>query len=242
MLILVINLKQDTSKMARIGAALDKLGLKYERIEAVYGKAINREEHPEIYKGDSCIVRHNFLSKAILKGRLTDGELGCAMSHLKAYNHVLNSGKSGALILEDDFIPDCNLMSVFQKAIQEKPDADIISGAGYTNNGVRNAFWYSWSDLPGTDRQIKRLGIPGLNWFFNRRRRQCPACCYYISARACERLLFLAYPVRFEADVLTGMLAMNGFHYYLMQPELGHIEGESSIYSLGGGHGGTRFI
>ncbi len=236
--VLVINLDESRDRLEQIKLALDKYAIPFTRIPAINGSVIERNEHPEIYKGSKCLVKNTFISHSILTGNLTDGELGCALSHLKAYNYILCNKLDGAIILEDDFVPDCNIVEVITNALKVKPKADIITGRAGLHIGLRNAFWNTFSKIPNTDRKIIRVGIPGFNWFFNRRRRHSSTGCYYISAKACSKLLFLAYPVRFESDVLTGMVAMNGLKYYSIQPPLGKTFGEATIRK----HGGTKFI
>ncbi len=238
MQVLVLSLKEDQERRERIAQALNYFGVKFQIIDAIRGKNIDRENDPRVFNGKSCVVRHNFLSKTTLVGNLTDGELGCAMSHLKAYQYIVDSNEPGAVILEDDFVPECDLVSVFEKALRYCKDADIISGVGKKHEGIRHAFWHRLKKMPNSDYKIMRAGIPHLDWFFNRRRRQGLTCCYYISKDACEKLLKIGYPVRFESDVLTGMLAMNKLKYYFIQPHLGRTYGGSSI----GVHGGAHFI
>lgn len=237
MLVLVINLKEDQERLDQISKAHKFWNIDFVRIDAVRGSKIDRENNPEIFNGEFTIIRHNFLSKTTLTGHLTDGELGCALSHLEAYKYILNSGEKEAIILEDDFVPNCNVIDVFTKALKCKPDAEIITGAGPLRTGLRHAFWSRLHYISGTDRKIMRVGIPGLDWFFNRRRRHSLTSCYYIKAQTCEHLMKLAYPVRLESDVLIGMVAFNKVKYYTIQPSLGETRGVSSIQD----HGGAKF-
>lgn len=239
MQIFVINLEKDKKRYATITESLNKFNLKFERIDAVYGASINRSEDPSIFTGNECLVRHNCLSSTKLLGNLTDGELGCALSHLNVYKEIVKRNLPGAIILEDDFIVTSQLDFIFSQALQVLPNADVISGIGNIHAGLRLAFWHRTRKIPQTNFTITRLGIPGLDWFFNRRRRSGTTSCYYVSNKACQRLLKIGYPVRFESDVLLGMVAYNKLAYYAIEPKLGESPiVESSI----GEHGGTKFI
>lgn len=239
MQIFVINLEKDKERFAQIAASLNEYKLPFERIEAVYGASINREEDPSIFTGKEWLVRHNCLSSTKLVGNLTDGELGCALSHIKVYKEIVARNLPGAIILEDDFIVTSKLDFIFDKALEVLPKADVISGIGNIHAGLRLAFWRIRRKIPDTNFTITRLGIPGLDWIFNRRRRSGMTTCYYISNKACQKLLKLAYPVRFESDVLLGMVAFNKLAYYCIEPKLGNL---SPIDSTIGQHGGTKFI
>lgn len=239
MQIFVINLEKDKERYAQIADSLNKFKLNFERVDAVYGASINREEDPTIFTDKECVVKHNCLSSTKLIGNLTDGELGCALSHLKVYKEIVDRNLPGAIVLEDDFIVTSKLDYIFKKALEVLPKADVISGVGDIHAGLRLAFWHVRRKIPDTNFTITRLGIPGLDWFFNRRRRSGMTSCYYISNQACQKLLKLAYPVRFESDVLLGMVAFNKLAYYCIEPKLGNL---SPIDSTIGRHGGTKFI
>lgn len=239
MKIYVINLKKDVDRYKVVSGALEKLGLSWERVDAVQGSNVNREEHPEVFCGKEYIVRHNFLSKAILKGSLTNGELGCAMSHLRVYHKLALSGDEGAIILEDDFVPRENLSYFIEQALKAVPDADIIYCHGAIRAGLRSAFWLRPKKVPLTNKVVLRQGIPGFNWFFNRRRRRhMSTVCYWISRKAAMKLLDLGFPVKFESDVLTGMIAYNKLKFYVLYPGLGDLGGNPSSIQT---HGGTKF-
>lgn len=87
----IINLKQDTDKYGRMQKRLDKLGLKYTRFDAYYGKDLNSDY-------DLLISNYKeFIPKSVI---------GCGLSHYMAcYNHFKNDKNNIALILEDDAVP-----------------------------------------------------------------------------------------------------------------------------------------
>lgn len=243
MYVQVINLERNKDRLVRVAQELDRRGIKWERLEGVDGGLIDRSQRPDIFYGTEFTVRHNFLSKATYVGQLTNGELGCALSHLRAYHNILLSGENGGIIMEDDFMASTDVPAVVENALKVKPKADIISCYGVLKSGLRQAFWARSYKIPGTNKRITRVGIPGFDWFFNRRRRKGAAVCYWISKQACARLLEIGYPVKFEADVLTGMVAFNKLRYYLITPSLGYCleERDSDFKSTIGLHGGCRF-
>lgn len=238
MKVYVLNLKEDTERLKTISNALAELAIKWERIEAVRGSLINRQKHPEIFCGTEFVVKYNLFSRAYYRGSLTDGELGCALSHLKVYHQIAMSDEDGAIIMEDDFVPKENVISFVKKALDLKPNADIIYCHGAIKAGLRKAFWLLPQKIPGTDKVLQRQGIPGFNWFFNRRRRHMSTVCYWISKRAAIQLLELGYPVKFESDVLTGLIAYNHFKFYVIYPGLGKTSDFGSSIKT---HGGCKF-
>lgn len=83
MLIVVINLRRRTDRLAFMAAQLDALGLAFERIDAVDGSA------PDFGPASP---------------ELTAVERACALSHHKAWQHFLASGHERCLVLEDDVV------------------------------------------------------------------------------------------------------------------------------------------
>ena len=69
--IFVINLNGFTDRLERISRRLNRLGLDFERIPAVNGRSLSREEKQKISSGRS-------------RPSLSDSEIAHYMSHLKA--------------------------------------------------------------------------------------------------------------------------------------------------------------
>ena len=111
--IFVINLKKDTHKKEHMQNLLDKLGLKYEFIDAVYGKDLDTEYIKTVYDKEKAIES--------LGRELALGEIGCALSHKKVYNKMIKQDINISLILEDDVIIDKKILKFF-KYIDELPN------------------------------------------------------------------------------------------------------------------------
>lgn len=245
----VINLDRDKERWISCSSFLQKTPLEVTRVQGVEGKLVDRSLSPWITKKSEYVVRHNALSRAILKGQLTDGELGCSLSHLNVYNIIANDVTiEGALVLEDDMITHPDVVDVLSKALSQVPSADVISLSSSNPKSYRTAIWNKKVPIEGTDYFIKRIGMKGplgtsLDWFFNRRRRVADAACYYITRKACLKLLDLAYPVRFDADTLLGMLAFNKLDYYMILDKENKTicHTDRNFDSAIGPHGGTRF-
>jgi GR25 family glycosyltransferase involved in LPS biosynthesis len=88
--VFVINLDKDVDRLAFMDAQLRKLSIEYERQPALRGTDIDPNEYNE--------------SEALERGKhaLIPGELGCAASHKRIYQHMLERGLEYAIVLEDD--------------------------------------------------------------------------------------------------------------------------------------------
>lgn len=106
--IYVISLEQDVNKRNKISEILTSYGLKYHFVNAIYGKNLSEQERQfHIEKSTGKILDRGFMP--------TPGEIGCTLSHMKAYEQIVNTGDEWACILEDDVILDQR----FQKFIRE---------------------------------------------------------------------------------------------------------------------------
>jgi GR25 family glycosyltransferase involved in LPS biosynthesis len=94
--IYVINLAKDTARMASMAAQLSAQGLVFERVEAVVGTDITAVQRRAVYSGFWFRVFH---------GRnATSNELGCTLSHRKAWQLMLDRGQDWAVFFEDDVL------------------------------------------------------------------------------------------------------------------------------------------
>lgn len=84
--ILYINLNRAISRKNMMEKILSENNLNYERIEAIDGYLNSKNEHKQNY---------NFR-------KLTIGEIGCVLSHIKAIQTAIDKGYEYALIMEDD--------------------------------------------------------------------------------------------------------------------------------------------
>lgn len=91
----VINLARDRARLDVIASSLSQAGIAYARHSAVDGKRHSRLIHR--------VFRQRFFSAAKAR-ELTDGEIGCALSHMSACRRMLREGAQKALILEDDAV------------------------------------------------------------------------------------------------------------------------------------------
>lgn len=100
---LVINLPGDKTRLSLISARLSRAGVNnLSIIEAIDGNDINKKDLELLYDEKAALNR---------TGRhFTRGELGCALSHQKAYRHIINNGLQWSFIFEDDAMPATDLI------------------------------------------------------------------------------------------------------------------------------------
>lgn len=97
MLRFVINLDRSKDRLDAITGKLDALGIDFQRVSAVDGSKISEEQKKELlYPID------HFETKVRFTRELTNGEIGCFLSHRECWKRLLDSDEKWALIMEDD--------------------------------------------------------------------------------------------------------------------------------------------
>ena len=91
----VINLDSRKDRLQSIDKDLKKINLEYERFSACDGKKI------EIYSKDI----DKYFDK---NNKLTPGQIGCALSHIKIWEKAIKDNNKYTLVLEDDAIIPSN--------------------------------------------------------------------------------------------------------------------------------------
>jgi GR25 family glycosyltransferase involved in LPS biosynthesis len=104
----LINLHNETKRYQHMKEQLDAAGILFEKIEAING----REYKPT----ESEYTDYNAIQKN--GATLSQGELGCALSHRIAYQKALESNEEYSLILEDDTVLPNNFKDIIEREIQ----------------------------------------------------------------------------------------------------------------------------
>ena len=94
--VFVINLRHRLGRRQAMLEQLAGVGLAPEFFPAIDGRALNREAMPEL-----CEARE-----------LSDGEVGCYLSHLGVWREIARRGLDCALVLEDDVLLDPPLLAL----------------------------------------------------------------------------------------------------------------------------------
>jgi len=112
-----INLKAEKTRLKFMTNQLNSLKILFERLEAVNGKEYLENGGNEY---DEKLTLKNHYSK------LTNGEIGCALSHKRCYQKFLNDPAykdiKYLLILEDDVELDKNFKNIIEKEIKKNEE------------------------------------------------------------------------------------------------------------------------
>ncbi|PMG52452.1 glycosyltransferase family 25 protein [Shewanella sp. 10N.286.52.B9] len=116
--VFVINLDKSTERMAFMQQQLEQLNIEFERVPAVYGKALTQTEIAAVFDEPSNLAKYDKV--------LNVGEIGCYLSHVNCWNMILEQQLDFALILEDDSILNPDLLSLIKSISHLSAQWDYI--------------------------------------------------------------------------------------------------------------------
>ena len=114
----VINLAANTGRMRSSAAQFACLGIAFERIEAVDGRALPQAEIERVY--DAAANRRRG------KDPLVAAEIGCYLSHVEAWRRIAEGQAGGGFVFEDDFRVSGDLEAVMTLLQQDRSDWNMV--------------------------------------------------------------------------------------------------------------------
>lgn len=116
--IFVINMAKAKDRMLSMKSQLDAQGLLFERIEAVDGSKLNAQQRKNEYSDWWYRLFHG--------SPMSNGNLGCTLSHRKIYNKILAKKLEWVVILEDDAVLDANFANLLEAIEMHTRDFDML--------------------------------------------------------------------------------------------------------------------
>ncbi|MSN96842.1 glycosyltransferase family 25 protein [Campylobacter sp. FMV-PI01] len=192
MKIFVINLEKDTHKKEIFIKNFSKFNLEYEFIKGVHGKELNKDElNKKVYDYKNCFM--------------TDGEIGCALSHLKIYEKMQDEDISHALILEDDAIFSDEFLEYFNKFdefLKDKKEFDMV------------CFMHQ------NDEYFKNLTIKIDDFKIYKIAKGVGCYGYVITKNSAKKLLKINTPLILEADCWVQFIKMCDLQVYCLDKNI----------------------
>ena len=173
--IIVINLAASTERRKIMEQHLKELGLEGEFFSATDGRQMSEKDIAAIYDDEQA-------SKTEW-GKLTRGEIGCAISHRRVWQMLLDSGEAGFLVLEDDIVLAPDVPKWLAELTRLARDGDVIP-------------FVKTSSTPYFFRRVKLDS----RWLIYANQSFIGATAYYITPLAARRLLAASHPIHFPTD------------------------------------------
>jgi len=203
----VVNLPRSTERREYISGHLQALGLPFEIVPAVDGWDLPAQELAELYSAEQTV--------ACIKREMALGEVGCALSHLRLYQRMLDEGIDEALIVEDDAVLDPGVPELLAQRQRWPADWEILML--YHGSGP-----VSWWHSQAVSRRFRigRFALPAYG-----------TVGYLVTQSAARKILALAYPVRVPSDHWTGgHVATAGLRIYGVDPCcVSHRHGQDAL-------------
>lgn len=192
--IFVISLKRSKDRRILIKKELDKLAMPFSFFNAIDGKLIN----PSYQKKMSKLRFEAYKNIENLKGKIkvSHGIVGCSLSHIKIYSHIVKKNIPLSLVLEDD----SEINEDLKKAIEDPLMLELA------REGVFEVLNLGC---------VRREGIymPILRFFGRRKihnnqtigkpaRVIAGTSCYLLTLNGAKKLLEASMPLRYGADQL----------------------------------------
>ncbi|MBK7415938.1 MAG: glycosyltransferase family 25 protein [Dechloromonas sp.] len=173
--IIIINLESSADRRALMTAHLATLGLQGEFFPASDGRQMTDAEIAVVYDEKRAATTE--------WGVLTRGEIGCALSHRRVWQALLDSGDNGWLVLEDDAVLAPDVAQWLGQLLEQAHDGDVIP-------------FVHTSPTPYFFRQTalgkRQLVYPNQSFI--------AATAYYVTPLAAQRLLAASNPIWFPID------------------------------------------
>ena len=200
--IYVIALKESTARREKMTERLQHLGLDFHFIDAVMGKDLPDAEKNRLRSPK----RQRFL-----RSPLSDGALGCLMSHRLVWQKMQDDKVDMALVLEDDAVISPDLLDVLPRLEKLKSRFDVINLHNRKLRPLVDIAQISDSHRLTTTR-YNAIGTES----------------YVISRKAAKRLLEVSFPMVFEVDLLINRWWDHGLQTLVVQPSLVHEDSDES--------------
>ena len=215
----VINLARSADRRQHMTAQLQSSRLDYEIVTAIDGRELD-------------VNNPNLVDPALLaKWPHPGGGAGCALSHIRAYERVLEDGGEVALILEDDIALPSDLADLADAVAPHLTGAEVamLNYGGWPPDPLKISREGS-VDLPSSRMLALPIDIAQL----------VNAGAYLITREACERWVASVPPLRAASDEWLAhyrQARVDRVRCVLPQPVVKSPQFDSTIgiYSLGGG-------
>lgn len=178
----VINLAHAVERRAHMEEQLQAQGIQAEFLDAVNGRQMSEVE------------RQSHLNDKKMKEigwKLSPAEIGCALSHLKVYELMVERQLPYAIILEDDIELAGDFAALFQADTFKQIEQGVPAHEPHVVqlSYVRRAYRYGFTDVAGT--RYMRVRSYSATW---------STAAYIITLPAAKKLLEERYPIWAPAD------------------------------------------
>ena len=194
---LVISLRRSQERRRSISNHLSHAHISFSFLDGIDGTNISPERRRELIVPERLGWTNYF----------RPGAIGCALSHLQAYQTLLATNESHMLILEDDArlrLPPESLKRVFQ-SISSDSNFDVV---------LLNSYSRERTTVSPSNHSLEK----GIRAFVCIDEAPASSLAYVVSRSAARRMLQINTPLRCTADQWSEYL-QNGVRIHLLKPD-----------------------
>lgn len=195
----VVSLARATDRRRSIIEGFAGLGAPFELVDAVDGSSLSPAEQVLYSK------RHALFE---IGRELSRGDFGCSLSHLRLYERMVANEVPVAVIVEDDVVPNADLVEVIAHLDVLPPGWDVVTF---------HSLFESAGPTPIDDRVIA-----GRYRVCRFQRTPFGTQCYAISLAGAQRALRVGFPVCMPPDELLFRRRPAGLDVYGLMPNVVH--------------------
>lgn len=192
--VFVINLDRSPERLEHMRQLFAQQNIDFTRIAGVDGQTLSKDELEKVYDPEHC--------KKLIGRELRLGEVGCTLSHIRAWKKIIHEQLDGAFIFEDDIVltEDAHVKEALSvgKLFQDQPAVFLLS--------------------PHSEILSKPLNLLASQSFrLFRSKKSALACGYYVNRKAAQNLVNYFDKVHHVNDWWATMRRRQVITSYLVQ-------------------------
>lgn len=157
----------------------EQLGLEYEIVDAVDGATLSDEFKAQVCDTDA-LEKYSWW--------LTNGAIGCALSHYEAYKRIITQGLPAAFVVEDDILLPRDISGTLDAIAKVMHENEVVSLEYRMKKQI--SFSTIGSRKAGDFELFYPVSLPGL----------LSAAAYCLSLKAAQGLIDVIKPIKVTAD------------------------------------------
>ena len=177
--VFIVNLARRPDRLDRLGGQLTSIGVAYQRVDALDATLASEAEIDRVARRSGPL------------GELGKGDRACTISHMRAWQALIDSGAAYGLVLEDDAYLAPDARAALTSADWIPPGVDLVKLEKFGDRPSTLLLGPEIGRLPGGQRTIHRM-----------RSRHVGGAAYILSRRAAAEGLALAGRIAVPVDHL----------------------------------------
>lgn len=213
--VFVVSLLSSVQRRERLAKHFADMGIAFEWLDAVNGGDLSKEEMSRLCDMTEVESKPHWLTR---------GAIGCALSHYRIYELIIERGLPYALVFEDDVLLSADFKTCLEHTIP------LLSG-----NQIISFYYQSWTPVKLQGRTRKHISGKYFAYLPEDISQPLNAAAYLITREAAISMTKNILPVRLAADAWGAFSEIGAFdEFRCVYPRpVDVVDAKSSINYLG---------